>query len=170
MNSKSKNIALVLGFFVLMFLCYKLAVSKTIHLRKEYRSLQQEEVLFKNTPKQLSLLKQKQKYYDSILNKYQINGNSIQNNLLETITSFSDKNNLKIVGFLEPHKINNNDISVNTYKFEVEGGYNNILKLIYHLEQKTKYGEIINLEFEKKTDFRKNKKYLHTSVLLRSFG
>ena len=72
MTHKSKNIVLVVVFIIVLTLCYQFAISKTMALKKDYNSLKQEEMLLKNTPKQLSLLVQKQKYYDSLLNKYQI--------------------------------------------------------------------------------------------------
>ncbi|WP_233702564.1 hypothetical protein [Hyunsoonleella flava] len=170
MKIKSKNIALVFGFLTLLFLSYRLAISKTMDLKNEYQLLKKKEDLFKNTPKKLSLLKQKQKYYDSVLNEHQIKGGSIQNNLLQVLTSFSKTSNLKVVGFLEPHVTDNEDISVKVYRFTVQGNYNDILKLVHHFEQNTKFGEVINLHLEKQTDFRKRKKYLQAKVLLRSYG
>ena len=151
-------------------LCYQLAIEKTFALRKEYNSLRQQESLFKNSPKQLSLLKQKEKYYDSVLTKYQLNGSSIQNNLLKTINSFAEDYNLKVIGFLEPHIFNQNDLIIKTYGFTLEGHFNAILKLTHKLEQQTKFGEIINLHFEKKKNFRTGKYYLQAKLLLKSFG
>lgn len=170
MTIKTKNILLVIAFFIVLALCYKLAISNTTNLKNSYNSLKKEELLFKNTPKQLSLLKQKQKYYDSLLNKYHIHGNSIQNNLLKGINTFSKNHDLKIIEFLQPHIIKKNDITIKTYSFTVEGKYNNLLNLIHTIEQQTKFGEIINLQFEKKKNFRTGKYYLQAQILLKSFG
>ncbi len=170
MTNKTKNILLLLGFLLTLVVCYKLAISNTLNLRKEYGSLKQVETLFKNAPKQLSLLKQKQKYYDSILSKYQLGGSSIQNSLLKTINEFAKSDNLKVIEFIEPHVINQNDLTIKTYQFTVEGDFNVILKLSHKLEQQTKFGEIINLHFEKKKNFRTGKYYLQAIVLLKSFG
>lgn len=170
MTNKNKNILLVIGFILVIIVCYILAFSKTMNLKNDYNDLKKEELLFKNTPKQLSLLMKKQRYYDSLLNKYQVNGGSIQNNLLRTINDIAGDNNLKVVRFLEPHSVENNNLTVKTYQFTVQGNYNNILKLIHHLEQKTKFGEIVNFNFEKKKNYRTNKYYLQASVLLKSFG
>lgn len=170
MNNKTKIIMLLLGFLLGLILCYQLAVSKTFALRKEYNTLKQQEVLFENIPKQLSLLKHKQRHYDSLLTRYQLNGSSLQNNLLKTINTFADKGNLKISGFLEPHVINQNDLAIKTYQFSIEGDFNKILELTHKLEQQTKFGEIINIHFEKKKNFRTGKYYLQAFVLLRSFG
>lgn len=170
MTNKTKNIVLLSGFVVALLLCYKLAISKTLALKTNYNELNHQELLFKNTPRQLSLLKQKQRYYDSILTKYQRNGSSVQNNLLKTITSFAKSNNLKVIEFLEPHIYNQDDHNIKTYLFTLEGNFNAILKLTYKLEQQTKFGEIISINFEKKKNFRTGKYFLQASILLKSFG
>lgn len=170
MTKKTKMIVLLVGFLLALLLCYQLAISKTVALKKEYNSLKQQELLFKNTPKQVSLLKQKKTYYDNLLSKYQLNGSSVQNNLLKTINAFADSSKIKVVSFLEPHIINKNDLKISSYQMTLEGDFNAILKLIYILEQKTKFGEITNLHFEKKTNFRMGKKYLQARLLLKSFG
>lgn len=170
MTNKTKNIALLSGFALSLFICYKFAIVNTIDAKKEHRNLKKQEALFGNTPKQLSILRQKEKYYDSILGKYQLNGGSIQNNLLKTINSFSDANNLKVVSFLEPHLHKQNDLLIKTYQFTLEGDYNSIIKGIHKLEQDTKFGEIINLSFEKSKNFRTGRHYLQANVLLKSFG
>ncbi|GAA3647426.1 hypothetical protein [Flavivirga jejuensis] len=170
MTKKTKNILLLAGFLLVLVLCYQLSFSKTLDIKKEYHSLKAQEALFENTPKQVSLLKQKQKYYDSLLTKYQLNGSSVQNNLLKTINTFADNTNLKVVHFLEPHIINKNDLRINTYQFTLEGDYNHIIKLIHKLEQQTKFGEITNLHFEKKKNFRTGRYYLQAHILLKSFG
>lgn len=171
MTKKQKNIALIIGFVFTLFICYKLAIDKTIHQKQQFDNLSEEILLFKNAPKQLSFLKQKEVYYNSLLTKYQLeDGSSIQNNLLKVINTYSNDNNLKVVSFLEPHTTTKNDLIVKTYEFVVEGGYNNINQLIFQLEQKTKFGEIINLHFDKKKNFRTGKFYLQAKVLLKSFG
>lgn len=170
MSKKQKNIVLIIGFALALIVCYQLAVSKTLQQKEQFNALSKEAILFKNAPKQLSLLKQKKVYYDSLLTKYQLDGSSIQNNLLKVINTFANANNLKVISFLEPHTISKNDLLIMTYEFVIEGDYNAINKLIYQLEQETKFGEVINLHFEKKKNFRTGKYYIQTKVLLRSFG
>ncbi len=170
MKKRTKNIYLIIGFILVLIMAYRLAIAKTLNFKNEYQTLKQEETIYKNTPKQLLMLKQKEVYYDSLLTKYQLKGSSIQNNLLKTINANADSMNVKVVEFLEPHSLIQNDLKVNTYQFTLEGNYNAILKLIYHLEQHTRYGEIIHLSFEKKKNYRTNKHYLQAKVLLKSFG
>ena len=170
MTNKIKNTLLIAGFLLFLIICYHFAISKTIAQKKQYNTLKQQKLLFTNTPKKLSLLRQKEVYYDSLLTKYQLDGSSIQNNLLKTINNFADKNNIKVINFLEPHRILRNDLVINTYEFTIEGNYNNIINLIYLLEQQTKFGEIVNLHFIKKKNYKTGSYYLEAKVLLKSFG
>lgn len=170
MSNTLKNRLLILGFIVVLFLCYKFAFANTFELRSEYNQLSKEQLIFKNTPKQLALLKKKEQYYDSLLTKYKIGGTSLQNNLLNTVTSFSKENNVKVVDFIEPHKFAENSLEINTYAFTVEGHFNAILQLIYTLEQRTKYGEVVSVVFEKKKNYRRNTFYLQARIILQSFG
>jgi len=170
MIKKKKNILLLVGFFLALFICYKLAITKTIIQKQEYNKLKKQQILFKNAPQQLSLLKSKEVYFDSILNKHQLSGSSIQNNLLKTINIFATANSIKVVSFLEPHVTIKEDLTIKTHQFILEGKYNDINQLIHQLEQKTKFGEVINLQFEKKKNYRTGKSYLQASILLKSFG
>ncbi|MFK7750499.1 MAG: hypothetical protein AB8B65_19060 [Kordia sp.] len=151
-------------------MCYKFAIANTFALKSEHTKLVKEQKIFQNTPKQIALLKKKEQYYDSLLTKYKIGGTSLQNNLLNTVTSFSKKHDLKVVDFLEPHVFSEKSLIINTYSFTVEGHFNNILQLIYTLEQRTKYGEVISVSYEKKKNYRTGKSYLQAKVVLQSFG
>lgn len=170
MTNKLKNIWLITGFIVGLVICYHLAIKKTLLLRSSYNSLSKDELSMKDIPRQLSILKQKEVYYDSVFDKYQLNGGSLQNNLLKTINSYAESNDLKIIDFIEPHMIVQNGLTVKTYQFGMEGNYNSIIGLIHKLEQETKFGEIINLDFEKKKNFRTGRDYLVANVLIKSFG
>jgi len=170
MSPKTKNILLAVGFMLSLFICYRLGIAKTLEQRALYSQLQQEQTLFDNMPAQLTQLNQKKRFYDSILDAYQIKGSSVQNNLIQTINVFSKEKDIKIVDFQEPHLQQKDDILIKTYKFILEGDFQSLNELIYQLEQKTKFGEIINLHFEKKKNLRTGKQFLQASVLLKSFG
>lgn len=170
MSNKAKNILIIIGFIMVLIIAYKLSISKTLEQKQLFNTLQKEVTLYENIPNQLLVLRQKQKHYDSLLNSYQFNGLSIQNNLLKTINSLAEQHRLQVISFVEPHKTQKNDLTISNYRFTLKGGYNAILQLVHALEQKTKFGEIINLEFEKKKNFKTNKFYLEAHVVLQSFG
>ncbi|EDP71920.1 hypothetical protein FBALC1_12502 [Flavobacteriales bacterium ALC-1] len=170
MTQKTKNIILVVGFLLTVLIAYKYAIANTLQLKNEYKTLKQEAVVFNNMPQQLSSLKQREKYFDSLLTKYQLGESSMQNSMLKSINTFADANKLKVIDFIEPHKMRKNDLTVNTYQFTLEGDYNAIITLIHQLEQKTRFGEVINLNFKKQKNYKTGQFYLQASVLLKSFG
>lgn len=170
MKQKTKNIYLICSFVLLIVLAYQFSFSNTISAKKDYDSLKRETMAFDNMPMQLAVLKQKEKYYDSLLTIYQLKDNSIQNSLLKTINSYAEAKDIKISNFIEPHQIQQGDSKINTYKFTLEGDYNAIITLIHQLEQNTKFGEVINLNFEKKKNYKTGRFYLNAHVLLMSFG
>lgn len=170
MTQKTKNIVILFGFLLVVILAYKYAIANTFKLKNEYKTLKQEAIVFDNMPQQLSSLKQREKYYDSLLTKYQLGESSMQNSMLRSINTYAVANKLKVIGFIEPHKITQNDLAVNTYQFTLEGDYNAIISLIHQLEQDTKFGEVINLSFNKQKNYKTGQFYLQASVLLKSFG
>ncbi|MBR9915725.1 MAG: hypothetical protein GYB32_13020 [Algicola sp.] len=170
MTQKTKNIILVCSFMLIILIAYKFAISNTIGVRKEFITFKKESLAFDNLPHQLTSLKQKEKYYDSLTSKYRLKGNSIQNSILNAINSYADSTNIKVSNFTEPHKIKQNDLEIITYQFTLTGNYNDIIKLIHKFEQQTKFGEIVNLHFEKKKNFRSGTYYLQAHVLLKSIA
>ncbi|MEM7485662.1 MAG: hypothetical protein AAF348_10690 [Bacteroidota bacterium] len=147
-------------------MCYKFAISNTLALRKEYRSLKAEEQLFKDIPQQLVFLSKKEKYLDSLLQKLNLNNTSMENNLIRLVNSEAAKNDLKVMDFNPPHRVITDNNSVTTYEFVLRGGFGPILKTIYTIEHRSTFGEVIHLNFAKEKNYRTNKKYLEVKVLM----
>lgn len=169
MTVQNKNKILVIAAIATLFMSYRFAISKTLELRNRYRQLQEQELLFQNGPKQFSLLKKKEQYYDSIRNRYQLAGSSMQNNLLKTINGYVEDLDLQLIRFSEPHIEQQQGVTVKTYELVIQGNYNVSMQLIYKLEQKTRFGEIIHLQMLKQKNFRTGKDYLQTTFLLQSY-
>lgn len=169
MTARNKNIIAIAGFVMALVLCYTLAISGTVRTKREYNALKAEEALFNNIPKQLSVLNEKNAYYDSLLREFRIGGTSMQHNLLKTVNQNAEELGLKVIAFNEPHIFNKDGLQVHSYSLTVEGGFNDILAFVYRLEQQTGYGEIVNLYLEKKKNFRTGKEYLQVQLLIRNF-
>ncbi|MBS9461427.1 hypothetical protein KIM67_03325 [Flagellimonas sp. 389] len=163
---KNKVVLLFPLLLVTLLLCYKLAISNTLALKKEYRSLKAEEQLFNDIPQQLMFLSKKEKYLDSLLQKLNLNNTSLENNLLRVVNSEAAKNNLKVMDFNPPHKVITDNNSVTTYEFVLRGGFTGILKTIYTIENQSTFGEVIHLNFSKDKNYRTNKNHLEVKVLM----
>lgn len=167
MSLKHKNSVLLIGFILLSWVCYKIPIKQTINAKRDCTLLKQEQSLFSDIPQQVVLLNTEKKYLDSILNKYQFSSdNSFQSNLLHTVTSFTLAHHLSVVTFEEPHQFMKEETKLNTFSFSIRGNFSNSLKLIYELEQVKKFGKILTVNFERKKNYRTNKKYLEATILL----
>ena len=167
MSLKQKNIALLIGFILVFFICYKIPIKQTMIAKKEYKELLKQQQLFINVPQQLATLNTEQLYLDSVLTKYQFaTEKSFQSNLLYAITTFSKEHKLKVVTFEEPHYFKKGDVTLTTFSFSVRGNFNNTLSLLHELEQIKKLGLIHSVNFEKKKNYRTNNDYLETTFLL----
>ncbi|MCB0374651.1 MAG: hypothetical protein KDD04_01905 [Sinomicrobium sp.] len=166
MNSKTKNIIAVSGFCIALFLCYRFAVSNTLNYRSTYRSLKKEVTLFRDIPEQLAVLTRKEAYYDSLQHSFRIAETSFQNNLLRAVNSAAGTYGFKVIDFNEPHRFKADNLQKNSYSLTVEGSFMSLLKLLHHLEQETKFGEIIHCSLEKKKDYKTRQARLQAQIII----
>ncbi len=167
MSLKQKNIILLVGFVILLWLTYQFSIANTFEAKRKYNTLLNQKVLLSNIPEQINYLKQQNEYFDTILEKNKITvGSSFQNNLLQFINTYATDNQLKIVAFNEPHQFIKNDAILKTYSFTLKGSFTNILQLIYKLEQQGNYGKLISINFNKKKNYKTNNIFLECEIFL----
>lgn len=161
-----KNKLLGLGIITFLIMSYALAIKKTISLRNESNMLEEQVARFNDLPSELAVLNKKKKYYDSILASMDFNNTSQQNNLIRSITVEAEKNQVKVMDFNQPHIYLFEENTQYTYNFVLEGNYADILKVVYALEKKGNFGDVIHLDFEKKKDYKTNREFLNADVLV----
>jgi len=167
MSPKQKNMALLFGFILLLWISHQLSFSKTFALKRQHTVLKEDAYLFENSAQKLLQLKQEDQYYDSILkSKWITTDKSFQNNLLSTINAFADSTMIKVVSFENPHVFEQEGAEILTYAFTIQGNFNRITQLIYQLEQQFKLGKIISVNYIKKRNFRRRSDYLECKILL----
>ncbi len=167
MNSRQKNIVLILGFLAVLWMAHALSFSKTFALKKQYKNLKADVNLFANSDSKLLQLNQKKVYYDSILNARRLStSTSFQNNLLTTITNYADTTAIKIGAFENPHSIVREGATINTYAFTVRGSFEEITRLLYTIEQEFKLGTVVSLSYSKKRVYGRRSNYLECGVQL----
>lgn len=166
MNSKSKFFVLIAGAASLLVLSYFGAISKTLAIKKKYSALKKEAFLYKDISKQLQVFSKKEVYYDSILSTMNLTDTSLENNLLKTLNTQAQKEQLKLKNFNTPHIFLKDQSQYISYNFTLEGNYTNILKLLHKIEKSSTFGEIIHVDFNQETNFRTRRKFLTAKVLV----
>jgi len=166
MNSSIKLGLGIFGIVVISWLSYKLAFAKTWKTYKEYKNLTEQIVLAEQLPKQQQLLSLKKQHYDSIMHHLDIGNSAIHNKLLHVITTQAKEHKVAIMNFNEPHYHTQDEVQIYTFAFDIQGSFTNTLQLIYALEQKGNFGEIVHLNFYKKRDYKRKKNNLIAKVYL----
>src|SRR5690606_18478317 len=88
--------------------------------------------------------------------------------LLEKITSFSSGHDLLVKSFPEANILASNEANVITNHVEVEGGYLDMVKLLYELEEKEMLGSVSSVKFNMVKDRQQKKIVLRSSIILRN--
>ena len=157
MNNKNKNILLVVGFFVVLFIAYSFSIKKTIEAKELLTTLWSEKELQSNAQSKIFNLQQENAHLDAILRKRDLSiENSFQQTLLKKINSFAEKEKITIISFEEPHEFERNEINLKTYFFEIKGDFRALLKLINELERQ-QLGQLVSVNFTKKKKYRTNR-------------
>ena len=157
MNNKNKNILLVVGFFVVLFIAYSFSIKKTMEAKELLTTLWSEKELQSNAQSKIFNLQQENAHLDAILRKRDLSiENSFQQTLLKKINSFAEKEKITIISFEEPHEFELNEINLKTYFFEIKGDFRALLKLINELERQ-QLGQLVSVNFTKKKKYRTNR-------------
>ena len=168
MTQKNKNILLIIGLLLAIFIAYQYSFSKTFGISKEVAKLQNQKEAYQSAPAQLAALANKEKQLNEILKKNNVEGNSLQNNILKVLNTLSENTTFTIITFEEPHRYLDETTQKTTtsYNFTLQGDYKSLIDVIYSLEQKYSFGNIINVNFEKKKNFRTGKSFLQCQIML----
>ncbi len=168
MTQRNKNILLIAGLLLVLFFAYHFGFAKTFSVSEEVSKLESQKQAYQSAPAQLAALANKEKQLDEILQKNNVEGSSLQNNILKTLNSLSTDSGFSIIAFEEPHifRDETSQKMTTTYNFTLQGDYKSLINVVYALEQKYSFGNVVQVNFEKKKNFRARKTYLQCTVLL----
>lgn len=166
LNKKNKILLVIIALsFILV---YKLAIAKTIYYHDLMDALKMQ---LENSEEQNNIsnaLSLKIKKLDIILEKLNYNSEikNQQNNLLKVINENAEKYNLTIVAFEEPKTVLESNNKKTHYYFRVIGEFNKTLLLLNYIENNAIFGKIKHFNTVKKTNYKENKKYITTEIIL----
>lgn len=147
------------GIILLLLLSYNLAIKKTIVLYSDCQEMNIKLDKIGEAPKKINTLKEKIAQYDELISKGDTSGNDLRQTLLEKTGDFCALNNITLKEFPASVSSKKNDYLIETNTIVLEGAFAGIVKFIYLLEQKTKIGKVVSVDFTSKFDLsaKKNK-------------
>lgn len=169
LNYQRKFQLLILFSVALGIAVYQLALSKTINLYHQNSLLNIQLADAENAPDRLEVLKKSLYHLDQITKNN--HPDSIQNNhdlLLSSVSEYCKEKGLILKNFPETSIYKLGDYEVETNSFTVQGGFLNLLKLIYKLEQEVRVGNISSVMFQSAKDSENQKLILTATVYLQT--
>ena len=161
-----KNKILVLGFVLMALVSYQFALKNTVAIYGDYAENRKAKEKVGNIPKQLAILTRKERVLDEKLRELNIEDSSVQSNLLKFLNRQAELNSVKIIAFNAPHSLVKENRTIETFIFDLEGNYTDILKTVNALENNGSFGAVVHLQIEKLKNYRSNRTYLQAKVFL----
>lgn len=170
MPYRKKLILLGAGAFLFALFAYVLSVKKTVNVISEYHSTKEVLESNINSAEQVDALQTK---LSELERYFGVNKNASDNfheTLLETVSVFCNENKLVLKNFPEAMIYNSGEFSIETDPVIVKGGYVNLVKLIYELEQKNKLGNVASVAFETVVDSKTKTKSLILKIYVQNIS
>lgn len=161
-----KNKLLILGFALMVLVSYQFAIKNTVNTYGDYLENKKTKEKVANIPKQLALLTQKERVLDRQLQELNLEDSSVQSNLLKFLNQQARLHSVKVIVFNAPHSIVEESKTVETFIFDLEGNFTDILKTVNALENNGSFGAVVHLQIEKLKNYRSKKTFLQAKVFL----
>lgn len=160
MDYKKKNIILLCCTVFLLFIIYAFSIRKTLNYKYKYENLLAEKEKIENSVELKRKLKKRVNEIEYILKSQNISvSNSFQQILLKKINAFKKDNNLSLIKFDNSIKVKDQNIDATLYPITVKSDFNTLLSFLSYIEQQN-LGELKNIQFLKKKNYRTTKNYL----------
>ena len=165
--SYKKRFRLILigcGLFALAI--YNFALADTLTLYQKKSELVDRINIGANATEELAMVKAKLSRLENIVGQDAPIAFDAQQHLLESVTQYSEQNDIMLTAFPHPFSIIDEGYLVQTSVITVEGEFTSLLKLCHYLENNYHSGRVVSLNFEASTELRTRKRKLNSTIYL----
>jgi hypothetical protein len=167
LTNKTKHYIAYLSMILCIVVLYNKYIKNTLEL-KEHNELLTEKIENSiNFNSEITNLKKQNLLISKILGNNNFTIEDVQYKLLNFMST--NFNELKIFQIKNILKTTQQDFTIYTHQFDIEGDFKSILKFIYMFEHKIKFARIVSLKTEKKIDYNTNENQLITSLIIQNY-
>ncbi len=166
---KQRLLYTLVGAFLFSFVIYNMAIADSIELAFKNSEFREQIAKSQNAPEQIKILTKKIKQIEQLVGTNKdYSSVDIHQELLESVTGYVQKNNLVLKDFPQPYLTTANGYVTKTAQLTVEGGFINLLKLIYFLENNYTVGKVVAVDFKTSKELRTRKRKLNTTIYIQN--
>jgi hypothetical protein len=147
---------------------YKISFSDTFLLVSEIKEKEQKLEWLKDKEKELPSLKAKMEEFEKAYSKG--DSTAVRDKLTAFISDFAEKNYCLVTEIPLNSSFKSDNLKVQTNTFTVKGSYNNLLSLLFRLENEYKYvSKIMSAKFFTIREAQTKSKNLYLTIITQSF-
>ncbi|MBD3639225.1 MAG: hypothetical protein HUJ25_17850 [Crocinitomicaceae bacterium] len=166
---KQKNYGLLVVFILLAMVSYKRSLSLTFNAFNELDNQAQQLESTKHVNEDIETLRIQIAQLNKNIGKSDIQPDLVHQEILGEISEFSDKNDVNLEKLEETHAFKTVDFTIYSNLIMVEGSFNGILSLIYHMENHFQYARLTNVDVYKEKELQKKKEKLYGKLLFQHY-
>lgn len=165
---KQKLKMLVIAAVILLLLCYRFSVSRTIAEKRAYKEQKQAAGLQEGNVVSLQLLESKNRMLNKMLEQFVLDTLDESKNLLGIVSNYCNEHELDLKEY-KPNPVNQADsLKILTRNITVEGSFRDCLQLVYNLETKYKAGRVSSVIYKSFEDPSTAKTYLNCTIYVQN--
>jgi hypothetical protein len=162
-----KNRLLVISGGILLLLVYVFSIQRTIEAYREVSALEVQAGMAANAPAEAGKLEKQIERMNELAGVS--NGSAdVQQELLGMITGYCQQNGTALREFPETVRNEENDLTIETSMFTVEGRFSELLKLEWLLEREKGTGKISSARFFSRKDPKTKTIALNVTIYLQN--
>lgn len=165
---KQKNKLLIVAFVFVLFLLYTISIKRTVNnyfIHSDNLKQLEEATL---APTLVSQLKEELATINSKLGTQRKGEGNNSDRLIELVTNYCNENNAVLMEFPQMESAIKDDLVVETNKFTLSGNFQNLLKLVYLLEQEYKLGKVASVNYKMVKNYKARENILTATVYVQN--
>ena len=166
---KQKNYGLLIILLLMIMVSYKRSFSLTISALNELKNQKEQLESTKHVQEDIESLKIQIIQLNNNIGKSDIKPDQVQQKILSEISQFSNSNNVNLEKLEETHAFKTVDYTIYSNLIRVQGSFNGILSLAYHMENTFAYARVTNVNVFKETDLSTKKEKLYGEFLFQHY-
>lgn len=168
MTHKKKLKLLGVATPLVLLLCYRLGISKTIDQYHAYQENNASELEYKASVSESRKLQAKQQTLDAFFSAYRLDTLSSARNLLTIVTNFCNEHQLRLREYKPVKTSAEGSLVVLTRSVTVEGAFTECVQLVYALERKYQAGRVCAVSYAAYTDAQSKQQKLSCTLFIQN--
>jgi hypothetical protein len=119
---------------------------------------------------EIEVLQTKKELIEKVFLKFSADSNENKEIILQTLSDFCKKDNVRIVEFPTENSIYKGGFKIETNKIVAEGKFHDLIKLIHYLEYERVIGKISSVAFLKFKEPLSHKEILRVTIYLQNYS